>query len=649
VDDNSLMHNISVLRKTLGTAPDGKAYIETAPRRGYRFIGTVRIVGNGIAGAGEPGPRVEFRRMPASAAGLLILMTAAGAFWMKSQPGPAPPLRITPLTSYPGTEAFPTFSPDGRQVAFAWNGEKQDQFDIYVKTIGEEGPRRLTSDVEPEYHMQWSPDGAWIGFVQGPPAALDGSGMAGGGLYFIPSGGGPKREIGHIHDGITPTVRPFTWAADGKSLISIKALGGTAEAGLFVLSLESDAPWHQLTDPPSGGWDSDPAVSPDGRTLAFVRSMAHGVSDIYLLRLDQQLAPQGRARRLTFENDFVSSLLWTNDGADLLYSRGHEGSRGVWRVRAEPGAVSKQVAALTQAGIHMALSRQGKLAFSHRYWDYDIWRAQLDGIARSAKPEVLIASTFSDAEPKYSLDGKSIAFQSNRSGDMEIWRSNADGGGATQLTFLHGEAGSPTWSPDSNEIAFDCGFKGNVDIYVVSSRGGKLRRLTSDPGVHVTPAWSRNGKWIYFASKRTGRLEVWRVPAEGGDATQVTRTGGFLASESADGKYLIYAKTGEYPTALWRLSLETGKEEELIHSLRNWFGFAVFGDGIYFIPEGNPGEKLPSFPLSFYDFSKGRADTVTEIDKPLGVGFAISPDRRSMLFAPSVMHGADLMLVENFR
>ena len=103
-------------------------------------------------------------------------------------------------------------------------------------------------------------------------------------------------------------------------------------------------------------------------------------------------------------------------------------------------------------------------------------------------------------------------------------------------------AGTPRWSPDGTKIAFDWNADGNWNIYVIRSSGGKPVRLTSDPASEVIPSWSRDGKWIYFASTRSGRNEVWKAPADGGDAVQVTKNGGWVAFESADGASLYYTK-----------------------------------------------------------------------------------------------------------
>ena len=641
VDDNSLMHNISVLRKVLGHSPEGPSYIETAPRRGYRFTATVRVAGE-ESSVNSESPRIRrLRWFPPLAAGLFGMILLPMAIWVELRSPTLPPVKMSPLTTYPGTEAFPTFSPDGRQVAFVWNGEKQDQFDIYVKSIGADPPRRLTWDAESECNLVWSPDGALIAFNHcrmgdtNPPP--------GTGLYIIPPSGGIKRKVGYMDEGSKDFGRPFTWTSDSKAVIKEEVRGASCK--LVAMSVETGAEIHELTSWQPEIRDIDPCISPNGRTLAFVRYTGPGLGNLYLLRLDSKLAPHGQPERVTSENDFVANPLWNKNGTELLYTAGYQGERGLWRVSAHTGARGTQVPALERVGLQVALSRDGKLAYARRYRDFDIWRAELD--ETPAHPKPLIVSTFSDQEPHYSRDGRRIAFQSNRSGAMEIWVSNADGTGAAQLTFLHAQAGSLAWSPDGRQIAFDCRSGKTVDVYVVNRDDKKVRQLTTGPGFHITPAWSHDGKWIYFVSELKGRLEILKMRSSGGDPVQVTRAGGFFVYESVDGKSLFYAKDGGDPTTLWRKSLETGKEEQIIESLRFWSYFNVFDDGIYFAPARRK-SKFDNLEVAFYDFATGHVRTIADIPQWPGIGFSVSPDRKSILFAPSVTRGADLMLIENF-
>jgi len=162
VEETNLTQNISTLRKTLGETTDGRSYIETFPKRGYRFSAVVTEVREEppdimeelpIPVAPEPTPEqavqpsLRSRRIWAM---LLVIPLLPGIYFtgrLLSSPrwnSNSEQWKIAPLTSYPGQQDAPTFSPDGRQAAFAWNGEDQKNFDIYVKLIGPGLPTRAT-------------------------------------------------------------------------------------------------------------------------------------------------------------------------------------------------------------------------------------------------------------------------------------------------------------------------------------------------------------------------------------------------------------------------------------------------------------------------------------------------------------------------
>ena len=158
------------------------------------------------------------------------------------------------------------------------------------------------------------------------------------------------------------------------------------------------------------------------------------------------------------------------------------------------------------------------------------------------------------------------------------------------------------------------------------------------------PSWSPDGRWIYFASTRTGRPEVWKVPATGGQATQVTRNGGACVFPSADGTRIYYTKKdGDAP--LWSMPVTGGTETEVLPSVVAR-AFAVFADGIYFVPRADPNGR---FAVHFLRFAGGVATPVVPIGAPVTLGLTVSPDRRSILFVQFDEGGSDLMLVEGFR
>jgi Tol biopolymer transport system component len=578
----------------------------------------------------------------------LALLAAAGvAIWFNRLNSEAPeePMTVLPLTSYPGREAHASFSPDGNQVAFAWNGEKQDNFDIYVKLIGGGPPLPLTSHPANDFSPAWSPDGRFIAFVR----ELSTEGLA---VLLVPALGGPERKLGETWNNVRFRWRDsyLAWSPDGKFL-AISDKGSSNEpVGLFLLSIESGEK-RRLTLPPAK-WisDSDPAFSPDGHTLAFSRSSVYGNGDLYLLTLSANGTPIGEPKQLTFDNRGNFGPAWTSDGRDILFASGGIGSETLWRMPAFGSGKPQRLPSVGEVGSHFqpAISPRGhRLACTEGLYDENIWRVGVGPQGKLQPPTSFISSTRVDTDPQFSPNGKRIAFgsgRSNRSGGCEIWVCNSDGAGAQQLTSLGAEAGSPRWSPDGERIAFDSNAERQFDIYVISANGGKPQRLTSDQSSDAVPSWSLDGKWIYFASDRTGEYQVWKMPSGGGKAAQVTQKGGAMALESPDGKSVYYTKT-DRPSSLWKVPVDGGEETEVLASVARR-SFAVVNKGIYFI-------SFPSsssdYLIQFFSYTTGNINRVAAIGKLTPLTFTVSPDEKSFLYTQIDSSGSDLMLVENFR
>lgn len=178
-------------------------------------------------------------------------------------------------------------------------------------------------------------------------------------------------------------------------------------------------------------------------------------------------------------------------------------------------------------GVHAAFpGANGKLAFeSDRTSDVEVWTANADG----SEPQVL-ASFFgaADRSPAWSPDGTQVAFQSNRTGDLEIWIANADGTGARNLTQRAGSDLHPAWSPDGTRIAWARWMPADFafDVWVMNADGTDARNVSAHWANDVHPAWSPDGATIAFESDRDFDLEIYVQPAasSGGDAaTNLTR------------------------------------------------------------------------------------------------------------------------------
>jgi Tol biopolymer transport system component len=515
-------------------------------------------------------------------------------------------------------------------VAFSWNGKKQDNTDIYIKLIGSPTPLRLTTDPAEDISPVFSPDGGSIGFVR----VSKGRGT----LIVIPAISGPERVVAEVAVPEFAWGPLFAWVPDGKWVVT---------DGLLLLSTETGET-RSLTSPPTKSLpDYSPAVSPDGRTVAFSRWTSHMISDNFLLDLTEDLRPKGEPRRLTSLKGWSFGSAWTPNGREIIFASGDWAGVDLWRVPASGVGEPERLPFVGREAYSPAISRSGnRLAYERGVGDVNIWRLLLStpGVA-SGPPAQLIASTLAEWNPQYSPDGKRIVFESTRSGVQAIWVSESDGSNAVVLFSGSGRAcGNPRWSPDGQRIAFDFNREGNFNIYVIRASGGKPIRLTTDSADDMAPSWSRDGKWVYFASKRTGRPELWKVPSDGGQDIQVTRNGGGPAFESTDGKFIYYLK-GDYSGALWKRPVSGGEESQVLPSVLNR-AYSLVDDGIYFIPEpGADGKYL----IQFLNFATGKAKTVVQMSRVPVQGISVSPDGHSILYTQSDESGGDLMLVENFR
>ena len=366
--------------------------------------------------AGHSSNSAAARRRALWAAGLLTLLcVAAVAIWFVRSTTKAPPERsmtAVPFTSYPGEERQPSFSPDGNQVAFSWNGEKQDNFDIYVKIIGSGAQLRLTHAPEADSLPAWSPDGSSIAFIR------EGS-KGNASVYVISPLGPPEHKVAAINP-VTSWPTGLAWTPDGKALIVTDRNSDTEPLGLFVLSVESGEK-RRLTSPKQKLFiDSQPAFSADGRTLAFIREVGVGARDIYLLALSEDFQPTGEPKRLTFDSAVTFRPVWTLDGQEIIFSSGPYLSPSLFRIATSGSGKPQRLAGVGEDGSEAAISqRTQRLVYTREFIDVNIWRLEIPGPqGKISPPTKLISSTRVDANARFSPDGKRIAFSSNRSGTI---------------------------------------------------------------------------------------------------------------------------------------------------------------------------------------------------------------------------------------
>jgi hypothetical protein len=188
-----------------------------------------------------------------------------------------------PLTTYPGEELDPGFSPDGSQVVFSWNGPSGDNFDIYVKTIGQENCVRITRDPQEEFNPVWSPDGRFIAFLRelGEERAA---------VMLASPVGGSEVTLAKFHYSHFPglrtssPVRYLSWHSSSKYLIA--ALPEAGPFALHLIFLTGEVRSLTAPDITAGLGDLNPIFAPNGKSVAFTRYFGFSFGgQIYTLAL----------------------------------------------------------------------------------------------------------------------------------------------------------------------------------------------------------------------------------------------------------------------------------------------------------------------------------------------------------------------------
>lgn len=532
--DDVLTQAITQLRRALGDEREHPRYIETIAKQGYRLIAAVEWLADEHAGAqaaataapaeppsaAAPPARGGRRTIAAGVAVVLGISAIVAAVALlrpgddaAPQPAPAasasadalPPLAAQMayqrIATLPVSEERPSLSPDGALVVYTRMNADGKGAPLMLQTSAAMPARALTEVVAGQFDLMpaWSPDGRQIAFVrQSERDCL---------VMSVPTAGGSPRELAECLGG---EPHPVSWYPDGDALIGALRAGyssGTdVEKALHRLPLEGGG-WQRLAYARAAqDEDMSPAVSPDGRWIAFHRNVS--LADLWRVPV-----AGGTPERLTHLRTNIYGLVWTRDSRHLIFSRYRDSRILLSVLDLETGQVRDHPGDVGSVLFPSMAGRGDTLAFEVEDSQSVLRRVALDeGEAALRNSRVILESSGSNLLPALSPDGRQVVFVSDRTGDTRLWWQ--DTGQPESLRPLEGFVPFPRypvqWHADGQRaLAIGRSPGQRLGVYEIEPRRGGVRRLPvpdTDPvhaSYHPDP-----DRMLVVADQGAGRLGV---------------------------------------------------------------------------------------------------------------------------------------------
>jgi Tol biopolymer transport system component len=550
----------------------------------------------------------------------------------------------TPILLGQGVQEHPDLSPDGTQIALAWDQGHPAERHIFVVPVAGGPPRQLTSISNSETFPRWSPDGRRLAFGR-----YTGQGFVALTLFDIQRG--EERTIAEAQGDATY----LDWTPDGRSIVfTDRATNGSF--ALFSVDLDSGQR-RQITSPTAGFLgDLQCAVSPDGRRIAFARFQTRSEADLFVMP-----AEGGPSRRVTHDACKIEGLTWA-DGSTVVYSANRQTSRlELWKVRCEDRSSGQpsQISHVASAGADAVYpsfpsgTNRNRLVYQHRRRDTHLFAETIS--PTNPTSERVIGEEGYNGMPAVSPSGDRIAFVSDRTGHAELYVASRQGENQQRITNFAGAVlGAPAWSHSGERIAFSAASSGFCGIYQIAPDGrGLAEQVIFEQHGCGDATWSRDEHWLYFRSTRSGSAQIWKIGADSENLQQLTTEGGFEGFESGDASSFYYIKSGgpvavTAPTEpVYRMPVAGGPSIALPIKVRMSFWTLVDSGVLYLrLWENDTDTKLYR-----YRFATGRVEPVFAIparsDRLSQI--AARGDGGSIYWGQMDRHSSDVILLDGWR
>jgi Tol biopolymer transport system component/DNA-binding winged helix-turn-helix (wHTH) protein len=671
VEEGALNRSVSVLRKALGDSPSGQKYIETVPKRGYRFVApvTVRLSAGSWpvpASSGRPAVGIEVAqpdsqslpktRGPAAGRTLISKLAAGiGAVLMVGvlayvgfgslEPRTDKPETRAPAhtqVTFTGKEGFPTLSPDGRRIAYV-SAEKPEK-KLMVQELT--GGQPLAVFTAPEIgYMRWSPDGSEL--------VIFARGSGKNGVYILPQLGGVPRWI-------APGQFIACWSPDG-SMIAV----GSYMLGKIWLIKKNGQLQRTFTLQGDHGSIYDIDWSSANGRLMVVSDDTRGGSTIWTVEAD------GSDQKAVLREDTeVPVARWAPGGAAIYYFRRLNQTVSLNKVLLQPDDQRREpIATSLISGLEtdrmFGLSADGtRLVYARAPYYSHLWALESRGDAdpKRTEPRQLTHGTSHIERPRVSPDGTSIVLNIGYQPMTELYTMPLTGGTPKQLTFLNAFSVGGAWSPDGKSVAFASTRGGTPRVWTVAAGGGLPRALSSrdlsEGSLDLT--WAAGSRILYHQKGHRNYYELDPTTQEARPLIRDSSVGWiFSPVYSPDGAKIAVSWNRPPTQGIWVIDTKDRHETLVYKASADTsmpIGWSADGSAIYVV-EGKPctfrdlssplGETVTEARILMVPLNGGEVKTVARLPFEEIGGVAMTPDASTFVFTVYTSR-SDVWLVDNF-
>lgn len=653
INEDALSRCIAELRATLGDNRNAPSFIETVPKKGYRFIESAKPVTTGnhfLQNTKIFSIAITF--------GVLLFVSLILLTW--KSPDTAHSEDISRLiksalvkshrvTADDLLEQQPALANNGQNIAFSMSHEQQLKIRI-INTSGEI-IHQFSND---EYHLlspTFSPDDSALAVVgiNGRQCKII--------VYQLPA---LDKEV--IGDCYFPSLSILlNWSPSGNSIAYVgieqpssvqtlteeKVSTRTTNAAIWTYHFPSKK--HiQWTQPTAlNVFDSNPKFSPDGQHLAFTRGTT-SYRKIYLVDFSESLLPPSNealppVREITQGKGFINGLDWFGDSQHLIYDSDELGDRNLWLVNKKTldsiivGGRDAQYPSVDKSNQH--------LIYQEIRYNANIWRVKLGDL--EAEPSQIIKSIKYNNFPAYSPDGKQIAFVSNRQGKTAIWLYDLTNQLQHKLISIPQQnLITPNWSADGKKMLVSSRGAQGYRCYQVDLESKTHQLISGFKQAHYACAYTEKGD-IYAVSKEPQETSQLLKLDPNGKLKQLTHSGISRFHISSTGR-IVYSLPND--KGLYTMDLDGNNKQVLLADFaRRFDAHWTVKDHFLYYPVRNLSSSTGGEPsengIWRLNLNTGYKQQVTKLlPSAIGLTISVDPTHSEILMSRTDSRQADIYM-----